>query len=56
MSTSCSPWQVRKCMRYMLGNLHDFDPPADLVTYEALLPQDQYMLHLLHEFGQQVTA
>ena len=43
-------------MRYMLGNLHDFDPMEDLLPYESLLPQDRYMLHLLYEFGQQVTV
>ena len=48
--------KVRKCMRYMLGNLYDFDPSKDLLPYDSLLPQDQYMLHLLYEFGQQVEC
>ncbi|XP_076441807.1 LOW QUALITY PROTEIN: isoleucine--tRNA ligase, mitochondrial-like [Babylonia areolata] len=49
-------FKVRKCMRYLLGNLHDFDPVDDLLPYDSLLPQDQYMLHLLYEFGTQVDT
>ncbi|KAL8566840.1 hypothetical protein ACOMHN_052238 [Nucella lapillus] len=46
-------FKVRKCVRYLLGNLHDFDPVFDLVPYPRLLPQDQFMLHLLYDFAQQ---
>ncbi|KAK7104714.1 isoleucine--tRNA ligase, mitochondrial-like [Littorina saxatilis] len=51
-----SLFKVRKSMRYLLGNLYDLDPDRDLLPYNSLLPQDQYMLHLLHEFAQQVEG
>ena len=38
-----------------MSNLYDFQPDSDLVKYEDLQPQDQYMLHLLHKLSQQVT-
>ena len=46
--------KVRKSLRFLLGNLHEFDPSTQTVTYEDLLPQDKYMMHLIHEFGTQV--
>ena len=41
-------------MRFILGNLYDFYPNQDLLDYECLLPQDQYFLHLLYEYGDKV--
>ncbi|XP_048259044.1 isoleucine--tRNA ligase, mitochondrial-like isoform X1 [Haliotis rufescens] len=49
-------FNLRKSLRYLLGNLADFQPSSHLVTYDSLLPQDQYMLHLLHSFADKVTA
>ena len=36
--------KVRNTARYLLGNLHDFDPERDAVPYEALPLLDQWML------------
>ncbi len=37
--------RIRNTVRFMLGNLYDFDPEKDAVEYEDLLPIDRYMLH-----------
>ncbi len=39
--------RVRNSLRFMLGNLSDFDPKSDLVPYDQLSKLDQYVLHLL---------
>jgi len=36
--------KVRNTARYLLGNLHDFDPSQDAVAYEELPLLDQWML------------
>lgn len=36
--------KVRNTARYLLGNLHDFDPTQDAVAYEELPLLDQWML------------
>ncbi|MEY4298186.1 MAG: isoleucine-tRNA ligase, partial [Cyanobacteriota bacterium] len=36
--------KVRNTARYLLGNLHDFDPARDAVPYEQLPLLDQWML------------
>jgi len=36
--------KVRNTARYLLGNLHDFDPERDAVPYDALPLLDQWML------------
>lgn len=36
--------KVRNTARYLLGNLHDFDPSKDAVPYEELPLLDQWML------------
>ncbi len=40
--------KVRNTFRFLLGNLHDFDPTTDMVSDENLQEVDQYMLHRLH--------
>ena len=50
----CLGLQIRKRLRYLLGNLYDFDIDSDPLPYTDLLPVDQYMLHLLHEHIQKV--
>lgn len=41
-------FKVRKCLRHMLGNLFDFDPSVDLLSYDELTAVDKYMLYNLH--------
>ncbi|XP_029651012.1 isoleucine--tRNA ligase, mitochondrial [Octopus sinensis] len=44
-------FRLRKTCRFLLGNLWDFTPDKDSVSYNQLLAQDSYMLHLLHDFA-----
>ena len=49
-------FQIRNTARYLLGNLYDFDSTSDdLLPHSQLLPLDQYLLHHLHRYGQEVT-
>ena len=38
----------------MLGNLVDFSPSRDTVPLAQLSPLDRYLLHLMHQFSEQV--
>ncbi|WP_082234244.1 isoleucine--tRNA ligase [Halobacillus massiliensis] len=40
--------KIRNTFRFLLGNLHDFDPKKDAVAKENLQEVDQYMLHRLN--------
>ncbi len=44
--------KLRNTARYLLGNLYDFDPGVDSVSYEKLSDLDKFILHRL----QQVVA
>jgi len=39
--------KLRNTMRFLLGNLHDYDPATHAVEYDALPEADKYMLGLL---------
>jgi len=41
--------KIRNTIRYLLGNLHDFSPDKDYVSYDKLPEVEKYMLHRLHE-------
>lgn len=41
--------KIRNTARFLLGNLHDFDPAKDAVPYEKLPELDRYMLHRMTE-------
>jgi isoleucyl-tRNA synthetase len=47
--------KIRNTARFLLGNLHDFDPKTDAVPYEELPELDQYMLHRMTEVFNEVT-
>lgn len=47
--------KIRNTARFLLGNLHDFDPIKDSVKYEELPDLDQYMLHRITEVFTEVT-
>ncbi|CAD5973971.1 Isoleucine--tRNA ligase [Planktothrix tepida] len=47
--------KIRNTARFLLGNLHDFDPSKDSVKYEELPDLDQYMLHRITEVFTEVT-
>ncbi|WP_298615531.1 isoleucine--tRNA ligase [uncultured Thermosynechococcus sp.] len=48
--------KIRNTARFLLGNLHDFNPDQDAVPYAQLPALDRYMLHRLHEVFSEVTA
>ncbi|HBB32437.1 MAG TPA: isoleucine--tRNA ligase [Cyanobacteria bacterium UBA8803] len=48
--------KIRNTARFLLGNLHDFDPARDAVPYEQLPQLDRYMLHRMTEVFGEVTA
>ncbi|XP_064623018.1 isoleucine--tRNA ligase, mitochondrial-like [Lineus longissimus] len=48
-------YKLRKVLRFLLGNLNDFNLDEHEVGMGDLLPQDQYMLHQLHGFVTKVT-
>jgi isoleucyl-tRNA synthetase len=47
--------KIRNTARFLLGNLHDFDPAQDAVPYEQLPDLDRYMLHRMTEVFDEVT-
>jgi len=47
--------RLRNTARYMLGNLHDFNPATDSVPYEKLSKLDKYILHRLQFVVSEVT-
>ncbi len=45
--------KIRNTARFLLGNLHDFDPAVNAVPYADLPELDRYMLHRITEvFGE----
>lgn len=47
--------KIRNTIRYMLGNLHDFDDKADRVSFADMLELDKYALNLLAELNAKVS-
>lgn len=47
--------KIRNTARFLLGNLHDFDPSQNAVPYEQLPELDRYMLHRITEVFNDVT-
>ncbi len=47
--------KIRNTIRYLLGNLADFQPEKEKVPVSALLPLDAYMLHRLLEIEKKVV-
>ncbi len=47
--------KVRNTARFLLGNLHDFDPKKDAIAYADLPELDKYMLHRMTEVFAEVT-
>ncbi|XP_074078804.1 isoleucine--tRNA ligase, mitochondrial isoform X2 [Macrotis lagotis] len=47
--------KLRNTLRFLLGNVADFNPKTDSVPFEKMFIIDQYMLHLLDDFGQKIT-
>jgi isoleucyl-tRNA synthetase len=47
--------KIRNTARFLLGNIHDFDPAKDAVPYDQLPELDRYMLHRLSEVLTEIT-
>ena len=47
--------KIRNTARFLLGNLHDFDPKTHAVSYDQLPELDRYMLHRITEVFADVT-
>jgi isoleucyl-tRNA synthetase len=47
--------KIRNTARFLLGNLHDFDPAKHTVPYAELPELDRYMLHRITEVFAEVT-
>ena len=47
--------RIRNTMRFMLGNLSDFDPAKDQIPLSDLGEMDRYILHRLQELTARVT-
>lgn len=47
--------KLRNTCRFLLGNLHGFDPASDIVSYDQLSELDKYILHKLQVLKGQVT-
>ncbi|MEM6713989.1 MAG: class I tRNA ligase family protein, partial [Cyanobacteria bacterium P01_C01_bin.147] len=47
--------KIRNTARFLLGNLYDFDPAKDAVSYADLPELDRYMLHRTAEMFDEVT-
>ncbi|MEM0952049.1 MAG: isoleucine--tRNA ligase [Cyanobacteria bacterium P01_H01_bin.74] len=48
--------KVRNTIRFILGNLADFNPESDRVSYDGLSLLDQYMLHRLSHITKNITV
>jgi isoleucyl-tRNA synthetase len=46
--------KIRNTVRFILGNLSDFDPGKDAVRYADMLELDRYALHLLQDLTEKV--
>ncbi|MCL5104027.1 MAG: isoleucine--tRNA ligase [Armatimonadetes bacterium] len=46
--------RIRNTFRFILGNISDFDPAVDAVSYDDLEELDRYALHRLQELVRQV--
>lgn len=46
--------RIRNTSRFMLGNLHDFDPDRDMVAYDDMLEIDRYALNMTQKLIEKV--
>ncbi|BAW95576.1 isoleucyl-tRNA synthetase [[Synechococcus] sp. NIES-970] len=47
--------KIRNTARFLLGNIHDFDPAKDAVAYADLPELDKYILHQTHNVFSEIT-
>ncbi len=47
--------KIRNTARFLIGNIHDFDPAKDAVPYAELAELDRYMLHRMSVVFNEIT-
>ena len=48
--------KLRNTLRFLLGNIHDFDPATNATAFSAMEPLDQYILARLAELTTKIRA
>jgi isoleucyl-tRNA synthetase len=48
--------RIRNTSRFLLGNISDFDPSSDRVSYEEMMEIDQWALHRLQELTTRIKT
>jgi len=48
--------KLRNTLRFLLGNLHDFDPARNTIAFSAMEPLDQYILARTAELDTKIRA
>jgi isoleucyl-tRNA synthetase len=48
--------KLRNTLRFLLGNLHDFDPATNTIAFSAMEPLDQYILARTAELDTKIRA
>ncbi len=48
--------KLRNTLRFLLGNLHDFDPATDAIAFAEMQPLDQYILARTAELDAKIRA
>ena len=48
--------KLRNTLRFLLGNLHDFDPATDAISFAEMQPLDQYILARTAELDAKIRA
>ncbi|MFC0679076.1 isoleucine--tRNA ligase [Lysobacter korlensis] len=48
--------RIRNTARFLLGNLHGFEPARDLRPLEDMVALDRWIVHRAHELQQRITA
>jgi isoleucyl-tRNA synthetase len=48
--------KLRNTLRFLLGNIHDFDPARDAVAFAAMEPLDQYILARTAELDAKIRS
>lgn len=46
--------KIRNTSKFILGNLNDFDPNKDMVSYDDMLPYDKYMMNALNDYTKSI--
>ncbi|WP_108817081.1 isoleucine--tRNA ligase, partial [Xanthomonas fragariae] len=48
--------RLRNTARFLLGNLHGFDPLQHLVALDGMVPLDRWIVHRAHELQEKIVA